>query len=107
MVKRGRPLRVYEWLEKRGKTATMTFPKKYQSGVLRLLRPIKAHKPRQSPVVSEDIKPAKPENQYFTFNRDGELIDLDDQEMVALERKVSDDWRQDYLANVEREDGQT
>ncbi|TVR19910.1 MAG: hypothetical protein EA396_11740 [Anaerolineaceae bacterium] len=86
----------------------MTFPKKYQSGVLRLLRPIKGHKPRQSPVVSEKlVKPAEPENEYFTFNRDGELIDLDDHEVLALERQVTDNWRQDFLANVEKENGQT
>ncbi|MDX2076263.1 MAG: hypothetical protein SFZ02_07515 [bacterium] len=34
-----------------------------------------------------------PENHYFTFTKDGELIDIDDDMMMTLEKQI----RQDYI----------
>jgi len=45
-----------------------------------------------------------PENEYFTFSKSGELIDVDDDEIMELERKIEDNWRKAYLDSVQETD---
>lgn len=43
-------------------------------------------------------------NEYFTFDKDGQLIDVNDEEVLALEREIEDNWREAFLASVQEAD---
>ncbi len=81
-------------------------PAKYQKSILKLIKPGKGYKRKSADDIT-DFTPVKParEREYFTFSKDGNLIDIDDEAAVALERKISDNWRQEFLANTRENDG--
>jgi hypothetical protein len=47
----------------------------------------------KNPIEHMRIMENDPENHYFTFTKEGELIDIDDDMMMALEAQI----RQDYI----------
>lgn len=53
------------------------------------------------PVVDEE------ENEYYTFSKTGELIDVDDDEVVEIQEKVTRDWRAAYLASLSEDDSES
>ncbi|MCU0479963.1 MAG: hypothetical protein MUE54_01975 [Anaerolineae bacterium] len=55
--------------------------------VIGLAKPPEENVIEQMTIVDND-----PENHYFTFTKDGELIDMDDDMMMALEAKVREDY---------------
>ncbi len=50
--------------------------------------------------TTQEITPTK-ENRYFTFDKNGKLIDVDDDAVLALERRTEENWRRDYMESVE------
>ncbi|MFW5692296.1 MAG: hypothetical protein ACOCX3_02980 [Chloroflexota bacterium] len=119
MKGRRRILNVYEWIEKKGSLPMTLFPNRTRStGILRLLdraRRSVLHQTDEKPGIpkparqpSADAAAAKPshENEYFTFSKDGELINLDDDEVIAREREIEAKWRKAYLEEVNQRDDQ-
>ncbi|GEM_PF-1582201 len=47
----------------------------------------------KNPIEHMRIMENDPENHYFTFTKEGELIDMDDDMMMTLEKQI----RQDYI----------
>lgn len=45
-----------------------------------------------NPIQEMRIVDNDPENHYFTFTKEGELIDMDDDMMVALEQQIRDEY---------------
>lgn len=51
-----------------------------------------AKAPEENVIEQMKIVDNDPENHYFTFTKDGELIDMDDDMMMALEAKIREDY---------------
>jgi len=51
-----------------------------------------AKTPEENVIETMKIVDNDPENHYFTFTKDGELIDMDDDMMMALEAKIREDY---------------
>jgi hypothetical protein len=51
-----------------------------------------AKPPEEDVIETMKIVDNDPENHYFTFTKEGELIDMDDDMMMALEAKVREDY---------------
>jgi hypothetical protein len=89
----------------RGNRVMTILPAKYQKSILRRLKPSKlARRDSENDIMEQHMLPLR-ENEYFTFSKDGNLIDVDDEAVVALERKISDNWRQEFLANSRENNG--
>ena len=51
-----------------------------------------AKAPEENVIEAMKIIDNDPENHYFTFTKEGELIDMDDDMMMALEAKIREDY---------------
>lgn len=51
-----------------------------------------AKPPEEDVIETMKIVDNDPENHYFTFTKEGELIDMDDDMMMALEAKIREDY---------------
>lgn len=83
-----------------------SLPARNQKGILRLL----SNKRNQKLSHREDVMttpvnalPVARENEYFTFSKDGNLIDLDDEAIEAMQQQAADTWRQEFLAKVRQD----
>jgi hypothetical protein len=107
MMARKKYLNIYRWLDRKGSIAMTSLPARNQKGILKLLNPRRSEKlskrdtTMNAPITSS-TPPAR-ENEYFTFNKDGNLIDLDDEAIEAMQRQATDTWRQEFLAKVRQD----
>lgn len=77
-----------------------------QKGILKLLNPRRNEKLSNRDETMNAPIPTPPpprENEYFTFHKDGSLIDLDDETIEAMQRQATDTWRQEFLAKVRQD----
>lgn len=111
MVDQKRFINVYQWVERKGKHTMTLFPTRPGTSILKVLKRARnnlsdiAHRAMHPESPSVQAIPLR-ESQYFTFDRNGELINLDDEAVKALEQKVHDEWREQYLRQMQAEFGE-
>lgn len=78
-----------------------------QKGILKLLSNKRnqklSHRDEAMTITQTTPAPVIRENEYFTFSKDGNLIDLDDEAIEAMQRQATDTWRQEFLAKVRQD----
>lgn len=79
------------------------FPGK-STGIRRLIKRARrslANKPTDPKAQPKTYRIPVHENEYFTFDKSGRLIDLDDEVVEAIEHRVQEEWRQSYLNSTQ------
>lgn len=107
MMARKKYLNIYRWLDRKGSIAMTSIPARNSKGILKLLSNKRNQKlSHRDDMMSEPIATVTPvmsENEYFTFSKDGSLIDLDDEAIEAMQQQATDTWRQEFLAKVRQD----